>query len=326
VVPGMAGAGVGKLPLPGEEPTKAQKAARQVRRASGVHRHARRIPADPSRPQTSIDTRRAVHDRPAMTNLGRGTMLAASALAAAAVGVAAPQAPAALTAEGVQIRGHAAHERIVVAFTGGRLRGGEGQVHTPDPSPGDGRATVRVSARGITSTAKEARRAGVRVSIVRRRGSVVALVLAPRGRFKFVSYAVDGTGRRLVIDLWRATTAPAAAIRDDGCLRLTAWRGGSRPAVRGLELVPLFEHTVVASLRAENAGGTTLGLAPLTATGFRFRPDFSGYLRPGRFAGPIPHSLDRSRRAMLEAWSSSARDGSLECLVQVPVMLAPVGG
>jgi hypothetical protein len=93
--------------------------------------------------------------------------------------------------------------------------------------------------------------------------------------------------------------------------------------VRGLELRPLFEHTVVASLRAEGAGGSTLALNPLTASGFRFRPDFSGYLRPGRFAGPIPVTVTAPLRVMLEAWSTSAKDGSLECLVQTPVLLRP---
>lgn len=36
----MAGAGVGKLPLAGEEPTKPQEAARQLIRLGDVHEHA----------------------------------------------------------------------------------------------------------------------------------------------------------------------------------------------------------------------------------------------------------------------------------------------
>jgi hypothetical protein len=248
--------------------------------------------------------------------------LAAAGLGAVAA-VLAPAASAALTAQSITMRGTAATERVVVAFSGGRLSGLERQVDTPDPGPGDGRATVRVNGRGITSVAPAAARAGVRVRIGRRAGSIVVLVTAAPGDFKFISYNVSGRRDRLVIDLWRATTSHAAAILDDGCLRLTAWRGGDRPAVQGLELEPLFEHTVVASLRAAGAGESTLALNPLTATGFRFRPDFSGYLRPGRFAGPIPVTVTAPLRVMLEAWSASAKDGSLECLVQTPVLLRP---
>lgn len=232
-------------------------------------------------------------------------------------------AGAALRATDIDMRGRAASERIVISFSGGALTGLERQVDTPDPAPGDGRASVRINAARITSTAGPASRGGVSVRIVRRAGSIIAVIDASKGRFKFVSYHVAGMRNRLVIDLWRATTNRAAAIRSDGCLKLTAWRGGTSPAVRGLELRPLFEHTVVTSLRAQNAGGATLVLRPRTATGFRFRPDFSGYTRPGRFAGPLPHSVSAPQRVMLEAWSTSAKDGSLECLVQTPVTLRP---
>lgn len=253
---------------------------------------------------------------------GRIGAITAAALAAGASAVA-PNAVAALTAQDITLRGTPAAERVVVSFSGARLSGLERQVDAPDLGPGDGRAAVRVNGRGITSVAAPASRAGVRVRVGRRPGSIVILITAPRGDFKFVSYRVAGRRDRLVIDLWRATTSPAAAILDDGCLRLTGRRGGARPAVRGLELTPLFEHTVVASLRAAGAGESTLALNPLTATGFRFRPDFSGYLRPGRFAGPIPVTVTAPLRVMLEAWSASAKDGSLDCLVQAPVLLTP---
>ena len=138
-----------------------------------------------------------------------------------------------------------------------------------------------------------------------------------------MSYRVAGSRDRLVIDLWRATTARAARRLDDGCLRLVSWRGGAAPRVRGLELQPLFEHTVVTALRAEGAGGSTISLRPRTATGGVLRPDFSGYSRPGRWGGALPHNLPAVQRAMLEAWSTSAKDGSLDCLVQVPVLLRP---
>ena len=250
----------------------------------------------------------------ALATLGALALVGGTALAA--------QAGAASTARSIEMRGLPAVERVVVTFAGDRIRATGDHVEALDPNPGDGRASVRVRGPGIASAAAPAARDGVGVRIASRPGSVVALVTAPPGRFKFVSYRVAG-GNRLVVDLWRATTDRRATRLDDRCLRLTAWRGGAAPAVTGLELRPLFEHNVVTSLRAENAGGRTISLQPRIATGFRFRPDFSGYIRPGRFGGPLPHSLTTPRRAMLEAWSTSARDGSLECLVQVPVQLTP---
>lgn len=243
---------------------------------------------------------------------------------AVAAGLAAPAgALGALAATDATVSGRAATQRVVVAFAGGALTGLARQVDTPDPSPADGRATVRVNATGITSTAAPVTRDGLTVRIIRRPGDIVVRLDGPPARFKFVSYRVAGGRDRLVIDLWRATTRRAAAILDDGCLRLTGWRGGAAPRVRGLELEPLFEHNVVTSLRADDAGAATIALRPRTATGFRFLPDFSGYSRPGRWGGPLPHPLTAPGRAMLEAWSSSAKDGSLECLVQVPVLLRP---
>jgi hypothetical protein len=127
-----------------------------------------------------------------------------------------------------------------------------------------------------------------------------------------------------VIDLWKATTRRSATIRDDGCLRITRWGGGGgRTSARGRELEPLFEHGLVLSVRLEGAGGATVALTPVTAREGRFRADFSGYSVPGRWSGIVRHSVSGPTRAMLEAWSTSAKDGSLECLVQVPVMLRP---
>ena len=71
------------------------------------------------------------------------------------------------------------------------------------------------------------------------------------------------------------------------------------------------------------AGGATVALTPVTAREGRFRPDFSGYSVPGRWSGVVRHSVSGPTRAMLEAWSTSAKDGSLECLVHVPVILRP---
>ena len=77
------------------------------------------------------------------------------------------------------------------------------------------------------------------------------------------------------------------------------------------------------SFRAPGAGGSTLGEKPITATEGTFLPDFSGYAIAGRWIGGTPRIPGIPRRGMLEAWAASAKDGSLECLVQVPIRVIP---
>jgi hypothetical protein len=257
----------------------------------------------------------------------RSTASLAGALAAS---LALPSAgTAALTATGATLAGRPAFDQVVVAFAGGTLTGLEREVDALDPSPADGRAVVRVNAPGITARPATVTRAGVTVRLARRPGSVLALLGSPRGRHKFVSYHVDGSRTRLVIRLWRATTSASARILDDGCLRMTSWSGRGGARARGLELRPLFEHGLVLSLRRAGVGGATIAERPLTATPGVFLPDFSGYRTPGRWRGRFnlvafaPVGEEPAVPAMLEAWSASAKDGSLDCLVQTPVMLRP---
>ena len=260
-----------------------------------------------------------------MSRLSSRRRLTALAALAVAAGLAAPATGlGALTATGVSLAGRPAYEQVVVSFGGGTLTGLARQVDALDPAPGDGRAVVRVNGRGITAAHVSTTRAGTRARLARRPGNILVLLDAPAGRFKFVSYAVDGSRRHLVIRLWRATLSPAARILDDGCLRLTSWSGRVGATVKGLEREPLFEHGLVLSLRAANAGGTTLFERPVTATEGTFLPDFSGYSSPGHWSGKLTFSLaGPAVPAMLEAWSASAKDGSLECLVQTPVIARP---
>ena len=247
-------------------------------------------------------------------------------LASAALWAPRPAA-AALTAGSVRIVDRPASVRVVVHFRGGRLTGLGNQVDATDPDISDGRAVVRVNAPGIRTAAPAAGRAGIVVQIARRGGHIVVLLddrPGSVGRFKFVSYRISVPRDVVVIDLWKATTRRAATIRDDGCLRITHWSGGSgRISARGRELTPLFEHGLVLSVRLAGAGGATVALTPVTARAGTFLPDFSGYSVPGRWRGTLHPSVSGPTRAMLEAWSSSAKDGSLECLVQVPVILKP---
>ena len=324
--------GVGKLPLPGEEPTKRQEVARRQRGVRDDGEHAREDTSARGDGQTGA----TLTSPRAWTNLGgvartssRRRLTALAAVAVAAGLVAPATGLGALTATSVSLHGRAAYEQVVVSFGGGTLSGLQRQVDALDPAPGDGRAVVRVNGRGITATAAPATRAGVRARLARRPGNVLVLLDAPPGRFKFVSYAVDGTHRHLVIRLWRATTSSAARILDDGCLRLTRWSGHAQAVIRGLELTPLFEHGLVLSLREADAGARTIAQTPVTATPGVFLPDFSGYRSPGRWSGRLPFAIaapvgtPAALPAMLEAWSTSAKDGSLECLVQTPVVARP---
>jgi hypothetical protein len=250
--------------------------------------------------------------------------LAALAVAGLLALALAPRASAALTATDLRVASTPKLVRVIVDFAGGRLTGLERQVDAVDPAIADGRGLVRVNAAGITSSATPANGAGVAARIPRRRGSIVVRIDSFAGRFKFLEYNVSVPRNVLVIDLWKATAARAATVLDDGCLRLTRWsgtRGRGRGA--GLELQPLFEHGLVLSLRAPGAGGSTLAERPLVATGGVFRPDFSGFAVPGRWSGSTPAVGGLPRRAMLEAWAASAKDGALECLVQVPVRVIP---
>ena len=138
--------------------------------------------------------------------------------------------------------------------------------------------------------------AGLTVRCVPRAGGATIIVLGRRHALKFVSYGAP-SGRRLVIDMWRNTTAADARILNDGCLKLTRW--GTTPGIataRGRELQPLFEHGLVLSLRREGPGRTLIAETPVTATEGVFKADFSGYRIPGRWNGePAVHAGPGSR-------------------------------
>jgi len=215
----------------------------------------------------------------------------------------------------------------IVLPIGTDLGGPSADVEAVDAAPLDGRAAVRATMPGLHVRAGDATGAGIRVRLGPRTNGFTVLVTGQRHTLKFVSY--DASGRRLVIDMWRNTTARSAQILNDGCLKLTRWSTAPGIATaRGRELTPLFEHGLVLSLRREGPGPTTIAQRPLIAAEGVFKPDFSGYRVPGRWSGSLPFTLTPApgttrTRAMLEAWSSSAKDGSLDCLVQVPVILRP---
>jgi hypothetical protein len=211
-----------------------------------------------------------------------------------------------LTAVGTRIGDHPAFVRVVVDFTDGDLKAFEPTLL--DPSVwGDGRTRIEVAQRRIRTEAPGFRAEGVRVSFRQGKDRIVIRLASAGHRFKYVSYRVLPAPERLVIDLWKARPPVAAAeVRDDGCLRLTSYADGPELSMRGRELQPLFEHTVVVRLR--DLEGRALAVRPLIASA-------------GRWGTRFRHEVDRTQVATLEALAQSAKDGSLECLVQVRVLL-----
>jgi Immunoglobulin-like domain of bacterial spore germination len=229
-------------------------------------------------------------------------------LVAVAIGLASPAAAsAALTATGVRIGDRPAAVRVVVDFSGGRLELGE--VIATDPGPGDGRARLRLTKRGVLTRAAARRAHGVSVRVVQGRGRISVRIAAARGRFKYMAVSALRGPERLVIDLYRSRPpSPEAEIRSapDGCLGLASVRReGRRFVVRGREQ-DLFEHALV--LRVRDAQGRLVGSRPLTAAA-------------GRWRGSVRYRVGAGQAGTLEAVAHSAKDGSLDCIVQVRVRL-----
>ena len=226
------------------------------------------------------------------------------------LGMAVPAAAsAALTATQIRIGDHPAFVRVVVDFSGGTLNANA--VESPDPNPFDGRARVRVTGSGITTSASGAFAEGVHAAIAQRSGSIVLRLRAREHRFKYLEHSVL-TSDRLVVDLWKAhppragaefTTAPQA-----GCLTLDNFNAApGLVTARGTE-TDLFEHMFQADLR--NRHGKVIRTRSVTATG-------------GQWHKSLPYDVSRRQGGTLEAVDFSEQDGSLDCIVQVRVTLRP---
>ncbi len=255
----------------------------------------------------------------------RASRMLAAALAGAALSLVVPAlAQGALRADRLTIANTPAKVRVVVHFSGSpSLSGLERQVDAPDPDPIDGRSSVRINGTGISTGAAQVTGAGVTARVQGLPGRIVVRMRSGANELKFLQYKVSVPRNVVVIDLWKVTAAAKARILSDGCLKMTSWSGkGGRVKAKGLELQPLFEHGLVLTLRGSDGGA--ISEKPLTATEGVFKPDFSGYSSPGHWSGSMTvPAASQGARAMLEAWSASAKDGSLECLVQTPVRVAP---
>jgi hypothetical protein len=227
--------------------------------------------------------------------------------AAAAFLVLAPQATAApLTATKVRIGDHPGFVRVVVDFTGGSVQAGEVVATDPNPFP-DGFVRLPMMHPGVRTTVTPVRAEGVFARIGQGADRITIRLTGHDRRFKYVGYVAQHTPERLVIDLYKSRPPTAAAEitrARGGCLTL-----GSHTVTRTRVMAAgrerdLFEHSLVVRLRRE--GGRVHRQKAETAVNRRWSTSF-GYRRVARQTGT------------LEAVALSAKDGTLDCLVQARV-------
>jgi immunoglobulin-like protein involved in spore germination len=229
-------------------------------------------------------------------------MLLCAVLGAVASASTADGRTTALTALRVRAGLHPAFVRAVVDFSGGRIEIND--VNAEDPNPFDGTARLEMRSPGVRTSAAPLAALGIRVTVARGGpGLVIRLSSSPR-RFKYLSYFVLTAPDRLAIDLWYARTSVAARFGRSGCLTLTRHSVGPTVVTAAGRERDLFEHSFV--LRLRGARGGLVREKPVTAT--------------GPWSERLTYTAPR-QRGTLEAVALSAKDGSLDCLVQVPVTL-----
>jgi hypothetical protein len=220
-------------------------------------------------------------------------------------------APAAVTATKIRIGDHPAFVRVVVDFTGGRLR--SPNVEATDPRPfADGRARVRVAKPGISMHAAPRTAFGVHARLVRRTNRLVLRLSAAPHRFKYLAYVIYHRPERLVVDLWKARPPVAGAVftsaPQGGCLSLAGWSVGRGTASAAGHEHGIFEHMFSVGLR--KVGGQVARQVGVTSTG-------------GAWSRTFGYAVTKRQRGTLEVVDLSEKDGSLACIAQVRVTLRP---
>ena len=233
----------------------------------------------------------------------RRPFLAGLVIAGAALTFAAYAAFAAstttLTATAVHMTDHPAYVQTVLDLSGPALAAS--RVQATDPNPSDGTAGLLVSYPGATTQVSRRTEHGVSVRLLEVTGGLRIAVGAVPGAFKYLSYSLIGA-HRLAIDVRKSTFPPAGDISrgQGGCLilgRVTAKPGTVRAnGVAG----GLFEHGFRVVLRG--AFGQVLAARAVSAS--------------GRWSVALRYRAPQGQGGYLEAAASSAKDGSLACLVQ----------
>lgn len=220
----------------------------------------------------------------------------------------APPASAALTAREIRIADHPGFVRVVVDFTGGRVEPGEVVATDPNPFP-DGFVRLPLTRRGVRTTADPVRAQGVFARIAQGSGRITIRLTGRDRRFKYVGYFALHTPERLVMDLYKARPPSDAAeiLRGRrGCLTLSDHLVGRRHVDAEGRERNLFEHSLVVRLR--RSGGRVHRQRAETAFQRRWSTSFD-------------YPPARRQTGTLEAVALSAKDGTLDCLVQVRVRM-----
>ena len=206
-----------------------------------------------------------------------------------------------LTANRIRAGSHPAWVRVVVDFSGGAVT--FNTTNATDPDPFNGSARVEVERAGVRSLAAPLNALGVGTTVTDLGARLrISMTAAPR-RFKYLGITVLHSPERVVLDLWRSVPTVTARFGRPGCLDLRRYAvTPTAVAVTGTES-QLFEHSFVVRLRG--ARGGLISERIMTAIG-----NWSVATLPAR----VPRQV-----ATLEAVAGSAKDGSLDCLVQAPI-------
>jgi hypothetical protein len=221
---------------------------------------------------------------------------------------AARDGPAPLRATKIRIGDHPAFVRVVVDFTGARVEPGEVVATDPDPFP-DGFVRLPLMRPGVRTTAAPVNEHGVDARIAQGTGRITIRLSGADRRFKYVGYFAQHSPERLVLDLYKSRPPSDAAeiLRGRrGCLTMGDHSVGRRRVTASGRERNLFEHSLAVVLRRN--GGRVHRLKAVTAANRRWSTSFR-YPRARRQTGT------------LEAMAQSAKDGTLDCLVQVRVRM-----
>ena len=173
----------------------------------------------------------------------------------------------------------------------------------------DGFVRLPLTRAGVRTTAAPVRDEGVFARIAQGSGKITIRLTGADRRFKYVGYFAQHTPERLVLDLYKARppTNAAEILRGrGGCLRLTSHTVTRQHVNAEGRERNLFEHSLVVRLR--RSGGRIHRQKAETA-----------FMR--RWTTSFDYPATSRQDGTLEAVALSAKDGTLDCLVQVRVRM-----